>query len=211
MERALKVATPLTALTVLVPLKVPPPGFVPMATVIEAVLPVTTLPFASSTNKVTAGLIETPATVVVGCWPNTSCVAVPAVILKAPLVAEVRPLLVAPVNPVLDSFINYPAPAEIYARSLHDALPISALTVLVPLKVPPPGFVPMATVIEAVLPVTTLPPASCTCTVTAGVIEEAAVAFDGCVPNTSLAAAPTVMLNVLLAAPVRPLLLTAKV
>ena len=94
-ERALKVATPLTALTVLVPLRVPPPGFVPMATVIEAVLPVTTLPFASSTSKVTAGLIETPATVFVGCWPNTSCVAVPAVILKAPLVAEVRPLLVA--------------------------------------------------------------------------------------------------------------------
>ena len=96
-------------------------------------------------------------------------------------------------------------------RLLNVATPPDAVTVVVPLRVPLPGFVPMATVIEAVLVVTRLPPASCTCTVTAGVIEEAAVAFDGCVPNTSLAAAPTVMLNVLLAAPVRPLLLTVKV
>ena len=94
-DRVLKVATPLTALTVVVPLRVPLPGLVPMAIAIAAVLLVTTLPFASSTNKVTAGLIEAPATVFVGCWPNTSCVAALAVILKALLVAEVRPLLVA--------------------------------------------------------------------------------------------------------------------
>ena len=67
MERPLKVATPLTALTILVPPRVPPPGFVPMATVTEAVLVVTTLPFASSTCSVTAGLMEAPATVFVGC------------------------------------------------------------------------------------------------------------------------------------------------
>ena len=96
-------------------------------------------------------------------------------------------------------------------KLLNVATPFTALTVVVPLRVPLLGLVPMATVTEAVLPVTTLPPASCTCTVTAGVIEEAAVAFDGCVPNTSLAAAPTVMLNVSLVAPVRPLLLTVKV
>src|SRR5438105_13900318 len=95
MERPLKVAAPLTALTVLVPLRVPPPGFVPMATVIEAVLLVTTLPFASSTNKVTAGLIGAPATVFVGCWTNTSCVSALAVILEGRLVADVRPVLVA--------------------------------------------------------------------------------------------------------------------
>jgi hypothetical protein len=46
MERVEKVATPPDALTVLVPLRVPPPGFVPMATVTDAVL-LTVLPNAS--------------------------------------------------------------------------------------------------------------------------------------------------------------------
>ena len=46
-ERLLKVATPLTALCVVVPLNVPAPGLLPMAMVIDALLPeplVTTLP-----------------------------------------------------------------------------------------------------------------------------------------------------------------------
>src|SRR5260370_697797 len=91
------------------------------------------------------------------------------------------------------------------------AMPLTAFCVAVPLRVPLPGFVPMATAIDAVLVVTTLPPASCTCTVTAGVIEEVAAVFDGCVPKASFAAAPTVILNELLVTPVRPGLLAAKV
>ena len=50
-ERLLKVATPSTALTVVVPLNVPPPGFVPMAIVIDAVLPFTG-------NHVAAGVFD---------------------------------------------------------------------------------------------------------------------------------------------------------
>src|SRR5713101_8116667 len=87
-------------------------------------------------------------------------------------------------------------------KLLNVATPPDAVTVVVPLRVPLPGFVPIATVIEAVLVVTRLPPASCTCTVTVGVIEEPAAVFDGCVPKPSFVAAPTVILNAVLVAEV---------
>src|SRR4029079_4984186 len=54
-DRAEKVATPFTAATVFVPLKVPEEGFVPIASVTEAEEEVTTLPFASRTPTLTAG------------------------------------------------------------------------------------------------------------------------------------------------------------
>ena len=67
MVRLLKVATPLRALTIVVPPSVPPPGLVPMASVIEGVLVVTVLPKLSWTAMVTAGLMGAPATVALGC------------------------------------------------------------------------------------------------------------------------------------------------
>src|SRR2546422_214994 len=76
--RTKNVATPLTAATGLVPLSVPPPGLAPSAKVTSPVKPVATLPRASSARTFTAGLIWRPAIVVLGCVPNTSCVAVPA-------------------------------------------------------------------------------------------------------------------------------------
>src|SRR5438552_18711181 len=91
------------------------------------------------------------------------------------------------------------------------AIPLIAFCVAVPLNAPPPGFVPMAIVIGAVLLVTTLPPASCTCTVTAGVIEEPAAVFDGWTPKPSFVALPTVILNALLVAGVRPVLAAVSV
>jgi hypothetical protein len=68
MDRLLKVATPLTALTTVVPPSVPPPGFVPMDIVIDAELPVTKFPVESSTWTVIAGVIDEPAGVVLGGW-----------------------------------------------------------------------------------------------------------------------------------------------
>ena len=65
-ERLLKVARPATAATVVVPESVPPAGLVPIAIVTLAVLVVRLLNW-SSMRTVTAGLIETPATVLVGC------------------------------------------------------------------------------------------------------------------------------------------------
>ncbi len=55
---------------------------------------------------------------------------------------------------------------------------------------PPPGLVPIATVMLALLDVTVLPPASWTVTVTAGVIATPATVFVGCVAKASLSGAP---------------------
>ena len=55
---------------------------------------------------------------------------------------------------------------------------------------PPPGFVPIATVTFAVLFVR-LPAASRIRTVTAGVMIAPPVMLEGCVPKPSFAAAPT--------------------
>src|SRR6266404_4037221 len=85
MERSLKVATPAAAFIGVVPLSVPLEGLVPIAMPIEAVLFATNLLPESRTLTVTAGLIEAPAPVFVGCcekarWsaaPNTTNVPVP--------------------------------------------------------------------------------------------------------------------------------------
>ncbi len=81
------------------------------------------------------------------------------------------------------------------------ATPLEALTVFVPDNVPPPGFVPIASVIDAVLDAV-LPLASCTVTTTEN--DAPPVVLTGCVVNASFEAAPAAMLNVLLVAPVRP-------
>lgn len=53
------------------------------------------MPNWSSIWTVTAGVMERPALVVVGCWPKTSWVAAAGVMLKV--------LLVAPVSPELEA------------------------------------------------------------------------------------------------------------
>src|SRR2546430_13868467 len=73
-----KVATPLTAAWVSVPVSVPLLGFVLIATVMFPVNPVAVLPLPSWAVTSTAGVIAAPAVEVLGCTVNTSCVAVPA-------------------------------------------------------------------------------------------------------------------------------------
>src|SRR5947207_7151668 len=68
------VATPLTAVTLVVPASVPPPGFAPSATVINPVKPVTTFPASSSADTRTAGIVW-PAWVVCGCVVKATWVA----------------------------------------------------------------------------------------------------------------------------------------
>src|SRR2546427_5381298 len=74
---------PPTAPTGVVPLRVAPPGLLPRATPTAPVNPAATLPKASSARTFTAGLIWWFATVVPGSVPNTSSVAVPAVIVRS--------------------------------------------------------------------------------------------------------------------------------
>src|SRR2546430_1114040 len=78
-----KVATPLTAATVVVPKRVPLAGLVPIATAMLVVAVVTVLPWASWTVTCTAGVIAAPATVLVGCTVKTSFAAAPTPMLNA--------------------------------------------------------------------------------------------------------------------------------
>src|SRR4051794_9581319 len=75
------------------------------------------------------------------------------------------------------------------------ATPLAADTVAVPDSVPPPGLVPIATVMLAVELVTVLLNASCTATCTAGEIDAPAIALPGCTLKASLAAAAGLMLT----------------
>src|SRR5256885_14339374 len=84
------------------------------------------------------------------------------------------------------------------------ATPDTAAMLVEPASVPPPGFVPIATVTVPVNPLTVFPRASCAVTLTAGVIARPAVAFEGCTVNTSCAASPAVTLNVALGPGVGP-------
>src|SRR5262245_132265 len=92
MDRLENVATPLAAATVVVPDSVPPPGLVPIATVMFAAEPVTVLSNASCTDTCTAGLIAAPAISVVGCTVKASLVAAAGVMLNPDEVVPVSPL-----------------------------------------------------------------------------------------------------------------------
>src|SRR5438094_10332018 len=87
-----KVATPLTAATVVVPARVPLAGLVPIATVMLVVAVVTVLPWASWTATCTAGVIAAPAAAVLGCTVKASFAAAHPTSVDALLVAPVRPV-----------------------------------------------------------------------------------------------------------------------
>src|SRR5512133_1847916 len=89
MERVEKVATPADADTVVVPDSVPPPGLVPIATVMLAVELVTVFPNWSCTVTCTAGAIATPAVALAGCAVKARWSAAAGVMLNADEVAPV--------------------------------------------------------------------------------------------------------------------------
>src|SRR2546425_1023248 len=191
-----KVATPLTAATVVVPARVPLAGLVPIATVMLVVAVVTVLPWASWTATCTAGVISAAAGRVGDGRRTRRLPAHSKMMLNA--------LLVAPVRPVADAVSVYRVPGLLMLRFAKVATPLTAATVVVPARVPLAGLVPIATVMLVVAVVTVLPWASWTATCTVGVIAAPAAVLLGCTVKTSFAAAPTVMLNALLVAPVRP-------
>src|SRR3954468_10429668 len=89
MDRLENVATPLTAATVVVPDSVPPPGLVPIDTVMLAVELGTVFPNASCTVTCTAGAIATPAVAFVGWRVKASLLAAAGLMVNA---AEVAPV-----------------------------------------------------------------------------------------------------------------------
>src|SRR5439155_168283 len=130
----------------------------------------TGFPAGSSAVTWTAGLMAAPATVVLGCWVNAHCVAVPGVMSNAVLVTgrwEVRRAVNVCTVPALPK----------HKRKL--ATPFTAATVVVPPSVLLPGLLPSAT---ATLPVkvgTGFPAGSSAVTRTAGLIATPATALDG--------------------------------
>src|SRR5689334_7029284 len=123
-DRLLNVATPATAFGEAVPDNVPPPGFVPIATVTADVSPVTRLPKASSTRTVTAGAIAAPAVASLGCTPHARLAAAVAVMLNA--------LLVVPVSAPSAALSVYPVPVLLIDRLANVAKPATAFCVPVP-------------------------------------------------------------------------------
>src|SRR6185295_19150278 len=95
MDRLEKLATPDDAATVVVPDSVPPPGLVPMATVMLALELVTVFPNASCTATCAAGEIATPAVALLGCTAKATLLAAAAVMLYPAEVPPVSPLEVA--------------------------------------------------------------------------------------------------------------------
>src|SRR2546428_685115 len=91
------------------------------------------------------------------------------------------------------------------------ATPFDAFAGGVPDSVPPAGFVPIATLTTFIALVTVLPNVSWIATWKAGVIAAPATVLLGCMVNTSFAAVPGVIVNVLLVAGVRPLALAPSV
>src|SRR5437870_2595986 len=79
------VATPATAATVVVPERVPLPGFAPSAIVTLPVKPVAVFPCPSSAVTCTAGVMDAPAAALLGCTETTRCVAAPAAMLNGAL------------------------------------------------------------------------------------------------------------------------------
>src|SRR5207247_2191167 len=179
------IATPPTTACASVPASVPVLGFVLIATVMFPVNPVAMLPLPSWAVTSTAGVIAAPAVEVLGCTENTSCVAVPAVMLNAALVVLPAPVAVS-VYPV--ATLSILSPEKLASPATSATLRASDL-------VPVLGFVLIASVMFPVNPVAVLPLPSWAVTSTAGVIAAPPTVLVGSTLKTSAVAVAAVMLN----------------
>src|SRR6266852_1366080 len=192
-----KVATPLTAATVVVPARVAPLVPVPaaIATVTVPTKVGTKLPKASCALTCTAGVIVAAAGVVVGCTVNVSMLAAAGVLLNAVLVTAGSPLAVA--------VSVYPVPLLSMNSVANVATPFTAATTVVPPSTAPFPATSATVTVPGKLG-TGLPNPSSAVTFTAGVIWRSATVVTGCTVNTSPVATPLVMLKLALEIAVRP-------
>src|SRR5437764_481490 len=115
---------PFDADMVAVPPSAPLAGLVPIASVIDTLLPVIVLPPASCTGTTGCVVQTAPPVQPLGCVANASFVAEPTETLNA--------LLVAPASRSDAAVSVYPLPALLMDRALNVATPLTALTVVVP-------------------------------------------------------------------------------
>ncbi len=170
-----KVATPATAVAVVVPASVPPPG---LEAIVRLTLPMNcgaAFPLASRAVTTSAGVIGAPAVVVVGPSVKTNWLGVPTAISNGVLVPVSPAALPGAALPgataaAATAASVYPVPALSTLSVLKVALPFTAATVVVPERVPPAGLVPSPIFTLPVNPGTTFPWASFALTCTAGAI-----------------------------------------
>src|SRR5436190_1039625 len=174
-----------------------------MASVTFPVKPVAVLLLASSAVTCTAGVIAAPASAVLGCTENTSCVAVPAVILNAVLVPVAGPVALA--------VRVYAVPTLLIDSPANVATPPDAAWVAVPDKTPPDGLVPMVSVTLPEIGSAACRDRASAVTCTAGVIDAPADVVLGCTENTSCVAVPAVILNAVLVPVAVPVALAVRV
>jgi hypothetical protein len=181
-------ASPFAAALILMVLKVAMPEVFVVAVFPELMTPAagvsvtrtplldTALPKASCTCTVTAGDIDAPATTFEGPCAKASLFAAAAVTL----------------NDDEAGVVVKPDAAALIVRPLNVAVPALVFAALPPLITPEEG---VKVIVRPESVSTTLPKESCTCTVTAGVIEIPAVTVEGPWRNASLLAAAAVTLN----------------
>src|SRR5207247_1308656 len=95
MLKLAKLATPSTAVAVVGPESVPPPGFTTIVMVTVPANPVAVLPSASRAVTASAGAIAAPAVALVGSTVNASPLGAPGVMLKVVLLVVVSPAAAA--------------------------------------------------------------------------------------------------------------------
>ena len=196
------VATPATALTVVVPLRTAPPGFVAKVRVTVPENVVIALPLVSCTATTGAGVIGCPATVLPGEVLNASWLALPATTLNGDVVALAsEPLDATRVKPVPSRFTESPA---------NVATPLTAFTEVVPLSTAPVAFPPSAMLTAPLNVVAVLPFSSCTVKTTVDSVPPAAV-LAGCVVTTSFVATTGVAVALKVADPATPAAVAASV
>ena len=115
---ALKVATPLTALTVR--MLVPPNAVALLVMLTLRVSPVTVLPLASATFTVTAGLIAAPGAVLDGWIPKTSLLGTPGLTSKdwVPVFPDAVTISVIPVPAVVGVTLAPPSTPAVNASEV---------------------------------------------------------------------------------------------
>src|SRR5713101_3851754 len=195
-----KAATPLTAVTVVVPASVPPAGFKPSATVTLPAKPGTRFPNASFALTCTAGLIAWPATALLGGAVNASWLAGPAVTVTVAVWVTATPAIDA-VTVFTSATVELKLPVVTPLASVGAAGCVSA-------------FTPPVADSTTVAPLTGLPLASRAVTVSvarlapddAG-IEVGAAATVDCVADT----APAVMVKAALVPAVSPVAVAVSV
>src|SRR5713101_1682959 len=182
MLKLAKDATPATAPCISVPDSVPPPAFVPIATVTLPVNPVAMLLFASSAVTWTAGVIAAPAVLFVGCTVNTSLVATPEATMMLAVWATATVLIVAETvfdSAAVDASVPVATPLALVVPTgcvRVFPVPVAASTTVAPAIGLPNGSLAVTVIGELPLP---------------AVIGEVAVTVD-CAADTAAARTVTV-------------------